>query len=263
MKSVQTEKCICEPDECDTFQFMTKTLHMNVLHPGGLKATKLLAEQSKISKDMTILDAGCGTGSSSIFLAQKYGCKVVGIDIDQQSLIKAHKTAHKKGVHNLVSFRCLNIVNLPFEDGIFDGSLCQATLIFTQKHKALNSINRKIRSKGFLGIIELAWKTTPTTSIARKVGNILCAAAVNTENHAMWIKLLNQTGFNVINAKLEELNFNFRGMLNNEGLLSALRIASKCALDKNAKKKTRDVIKLFKETRKYLGYGIYIARKKE
>jgi len=42
------------------------------------------------------LDAGCGSGSSSIFLAQRYGCKVVGIDIDQKSLIKAHKTARAR-----------------------------------------------------------------------------------------------------------------------------------------------------------------------
>ena len=263
MNSVQIEKCICEPDECDTFQFMAKRLNMNVLHPGGLKATKLLAEQSKMSKNMIVLDAGCGTGSSSIFLAQKYGCKVVGIDVDQQSLIKANKIGRRKNLLDRVSFRNMDIVDLRFEDGTFDGAIYQAALIFTNKSKALNAIHSKLRPEGFLGIIELAWKTTPPISIARKVGSILCAAAVNTEEHLMWIKLLNQTGFNVVNAELEDLNFNFRGMLYNEGVLSALRIAFKCALDKYAKKKTRDVTKLFKETRKYLGYGIYVARKKE
>ena len=96
MESVQTEKCACEPDKCDTFQFMAKKLNMNVLHPGGIWGTELLAEHSKISENMTILDAGCGSGSSSIFLARKYGCKVVGIDIDQNSLTKAYRTVRKK-----------------------------------------------------------------------------------------------------------------------------------------------------------------------
>jgi 2-polyprenyl-3-methyl-5-hydroxy-6-metoxy-1,4-benzoquinol methylase len=263
MKLVQTEKCTCEPYEYDTFQFMAKRLNMKVLHPGGLKATKLLVKQSKISKNMIVLDAGCGSGSSSIFLAQKYGCKVVGIDLDQQSLIKAHKTARRKSLLDRVSFRSMDIVDLHFENEIFDGVICQAALIFTNKSKALNAISSKLRPEGFLGIIELAWKTTPSTTIDRKVGKTLCAAAVNTEEHFEWIKLLRKTGFNVVYAKLHDLNFNFSGMLNNEGFIATLRIALKCALNKEAKEKTRSVTKLFKETQKYLGYGIYVARKKE
>jgi len=262
MGSVQMEKCVCEPDECDTFQFMAKKLHMNVLHPGGFQGTELLAERSGISKNMIVLDAGCGSGSSSIFLARRYGCRVVGIDIDQNSLIKAHKTARRKGVLDRVSFRLMDIVDLSFEDQTFDGAICQAALIFTKKRKALDAIHRKIRSGGFVGVIELAWKTTPPNSIARRVGNTLCAAAVNTEQHSEWIKLLSQTGFNVVHAELRDLNFNFSGMLKNEGFLSTLRIALKCAFDKSAKRKTSEVTKLFKETREYLGYGIYVGRKK-
>jgi len=262
MKSAQIEKCVCEPDECDTFQFMAKKLHMNVLHPGGLQGTKLLAEQSGISKNMTILDAGCGTGSSTIFLARRYGCKVVGIDIDHSSLVKAHAMARRKGVLDRVSFRLMDIVDLSFEDQTFDGAICQAALIFTDKIKALHAIYRKICPEGFVGVIELAWKTTPSNSVSRRVGNTLCSAAVDTEQHSNWIKLLSQTGFNVVHAELIDLDFNFSGMLKNEGFFSTLRIALKCAFDGSAKRKTRAVTKLFKETREYLGYGIYVGRKK-
>lgn len=262
MESIQIENCVCEPDECDTFQFMAKKLHMNVLHPGGFQGTEVLAERSGISKNMFILDAGCGSGSSSIFLARKYGCKVLGIDIDQPSLIKAHKKARRKGVLDRVSFAFMDIGDLSFENQTFDGAICQAALIFTKKREALHTIHRKIRSEGFVGIIELAWKTTPPNSITRRVGNTLCAAAVNTEKHSDWIKLLSQTGFNVVHAELRDLDFNFSGMLKNEGFLSTLRIALKCAFVKSAKRKTMEVTKLFKETREYLGYGIYVGRKK-
>ena len=135
MESVQMEKCFCEPEECDTFQFMAKKLHMSVLHPGGFKGTKTLAERSEISENMTILDAGCGSGSSSIFLAQRYGCRVVGIDIDQDSLIKANDKARRKGVSDRVAFRRMDITDLPFQDQTFDGAIIQAALIFTEKHK--------------------------------------------------------------------------------------------------------------------------------
>ncbi len=262
MGLVQKEKCVCEPDECDTFQFMAKKLHIKVLHPGGLKGTELLAKHSRISEVMTILDAGCGSGSSSIFLARRYGCRVVGIDIDQNSLIRAYKMARRKNVLNRVSFRYGDIIDLSFEDQTFDGAICQAAMIFTEKRKALDGIYRKIRSGGFVGVIELAWKTTPPSGIAKKVGNTLCAAAVNAEKHSDWIKLLRQTGFNIVHAEIRDLNFNLSEMLKNEGFLSTLRIALKCAFDKSAKRKTSEVTKLFKETREYLGYGIYVGRKK-
>jgi ubiquinone/menaquinone biosynthesis C-methylase UbiE len=262
MQSVQIEKCACEPDECDTFQFMAKKLNMNVLHPGGFQGTELLAKHSKISENMTILDAGCGSGSSSIFLAKRYGCKVIGIDIDQTSITKAYKKARKKGVLDRVGFRLMDITDLSFQDQIFDGAICQAALIFTNKRDALRTIHKKISSKGFVGVIELAWKTTPPSSIARRVGNTLCAAAVNTEQHSDWIKLLRQTGFNVVHAELQDLKFNLSGMLRNEGFFPTLRIALKYSFDKSAKRKIREVTKLFRETQEYLGYGIYVGRKK-
>jgi arsenite methyltransferase len=262
MELAQKEQCVCEPDECDTFQFMAKTLHMKVLHPGGFQGTKLLAEHIGITENITLLDAGCGSGSSSIFLARTYGCRVVGIDIDHNSLVQANAMARNKGVLDRVAFRHMDIVDLTFQDQLFDGTIVQAALIFTDKREALYSICRKIRSGGFIGVIELAWKTSPPDGIVRRVRNTLCAAAGNTEQHADWITLLNQTGFKVVYAELRDLIFNFSGMLRNEGFLSTLRIALKCAFNKSAKSKTREVTNLFKETRDYLGYGIYIGRKK-
>lgn len=262
MESIQIEKCACEPEQCDTFQFMAKKLDMNVLHPGGFQGTEALAKNCNISENMTVLDAGCGSGSSSIFLARQYGCLVIGIDTDQNSITKAYKKARKKDVLNRVAFRLMDMCGLSFQDQTFDGAICQAALIFTKKREALQTIYKKINPGGFIGVIELAWKTKPPNEIATRVGNTLCAAALNTETHSDWIKLLRQTGFNVIHAELRELNFNFSGILRNEGLFSTLRIVLKCALDKSAKRKTREVTMLFKETKKYLGYGIYVGRKK-
>jgi len=64
---ITVEKCSCEPSECDMLQFMAKNLDIKVLHPGGLSATKSLAERWGISEDLTILDAGCGSGKIAYY----------------------------------------------------------------------------------------------------------------------------------------------------------------------------------------------------
>jgi len=240
---------------------MAKKLGIKVLHPGGLQATRLLADRCGISKDMAVLDAGCGSGSSSVFLARQYGCKIVGIDIDESSLVKAKALARRNGVHNRVTFRQADINELPFQDQTFDGAIFQAALIFSEKSKVLQAVNKKIRYQGFVGAIELAWKSSPPYDLVLKVKDVLCAAAVNAETHPDWIDLLRQTGFDVVDSEFRDLDFNFRGILENEGVLSTLRVALKCVIDSSSRKKTQEVANLFKQTGGYLGYGIYVGRK--
>ena len=259
----QTCSTVCEPDTCDTFQFMANTLKMKVLHPGGLEVTKLLAERCGLSSDMTILDAGCGSGRSAMFLAKQYGCRIVGVDIEPTPLLKAQAEAISKGLSDRVAFRVANANNLPFQDETFDGAIFQAALIFTDKSKALKMAHQKMRKDGFIGVVELAWKKTPSERIVQKVRDVLCAAAVNTETREGWIRLLNQAGFEVIHSEILDHEFNFSGIVRNEGLLSSLRIALKCISDKPVKRKMGQIKSLFKEVDEYLGYGIYVARKKK
>jgi len=236
---------------------------MKVLHPGGLYATKLLADKCNISSGITVLDAGCGSGRSAIFLARKYGCRIVGVDIDPETLLIARTEAVMKGVKDRVIFRIADANYLPFQDHTFDGAIFQAALIFTDKAKALHSVYRKIRPGGFLGVIELAWKKPPTERIVTRVRETLCSAAINTETHEEWIRLLRQLGFQVIYSDLLDHKFDFSGMLRNEGFRSSLRIVLKCISDKSVKEKMEEITTLFKEINAYLGYGIYVARKTE
>ena len=234
---------------------------MKVLHPGGLDATVTLAERAGISRDMIILDAGCGSGSSSILLAKRYGCRVVGGDLDQSLLVKANAAARKKGVLDRVAFRLADMQDLPFQDDTFDGAIIQAALIFTEKRRALQMLLRKVRPHGFVGLVELAWKSPPPGEMIRRVGEVLCQAASNAELHEGWVNLLTQSGFNVVCAELHDLDFSSRGTLRNEGFLATSKIALKSILDRSVRRKTQDVTSLFKEAREYLGYGIYVARK--
>jgi SAM-dependent methyltransferase len=211
---------------------------------------------------MIILDAGCGSGQSDIFIANKYGCRIVGVDIETETLLKAQAEAVSNGLGDRVVFRPANANDLPFQNQTFDGAIFQAALIFTNKTEALQSVYQKIRSGGFLGVIELAWKKPPTENIVTKVRETLCAAAINTETHSDWIRLFRKCGFEVIHSELLDHKFNFNGIFENEGLLSSLRIALKCIYDESVKKKMGQITNLFKETGEYLGYGIYAARKK-
>lgn len=253
--------CVCPPDECDTFQFMNKKLGMKVLHPGGLQATKLLAEKCGITSEMTVLDAGCGSGSSSIFLAKQYGCRVVGVDVDPTSLIKAQEKARNQKVSDKIAFRLADLNSLPLMDNMFDGAIFQASLIFCDKTNALDSISKKIEPGGFLGAVELTWKVEPTPYIMSRVKSVLCGAAVNAEQQKGWVRLFQRAGLDAVVSEVHDLGFSFSDMVANEGLFSASKVALKCTFNSVTRDRVASITKLFKETGAYLGYGIYVCRK--
>ena len=48
---------------------------------GGKKATEELIEMCQVTETNSVLIVGCGSGYQAFHIAEKYGCKVVGIDI--------------------------------------------------------------------------------------------------------------------------------------------------------------------------------------
>jgi len=62
---------------------------LTVKRPGEFRITKEAIEFCNFPKDATILDIGCGEGDSCNFLAQNYGLKVTGVDLDPETVKRA------------------------------------------------------------------------------------------------------------------------------------------------------------------------------
>jgi ubiquinone/menaquinone biosynthesis C-methylase UbiE len=68
------------------------------------------------------LDAGCGIGTHTLWLAEAVlpDGHVTGIDISQECLARAEETAAKRGLATQVSFQYGDMGDLPFDDDAFD-----------------------------------------------------------------------------------------------------------------------------------------------
>lgn len=250
----------CPPEACDTFQFMAREVGLGVLHPGGLDATRKLAELSGIEKGSKIIDLGCGKGSSSMFLARRYGCHVVGVDIDERLLSTAREAAKKGDLSEMTEFRRADIENLPFEDDTFDGAISQAVLVFTDKDRALREVARVVKPGGFVGAVELTWKQAPTEYLAGRVRETLCSVSIQADLHQGWQDRFQRAGLTVIHEELNDLRFTMMGMLKDEGLFRGLVCAAKGFVKPSYRERLARFSRLFEETEKYLGYGVYIGR---
>lgn len=119
------------------------------------RENEILAEKSKIKSSDIVLDAGCGVGGSSIFLAKRFDCKVIGITLSKKQAEQATRNAEQSGVTSNTEFLVMDFENITFPDKTFDvvwgiESVCHAN----NKKKFLEGINRILKPSGRLIIAD-------------------------------------------------------------------------------------------------------------
>lgn len=85
-----------------------------------LKMNEILARYAKIGPRDRVLDAGCGYGGSALWLVEKIGCSVVGVNVVPYQVAQAAAAAKKRGVAGRVRFERADYTALPFPDKSFD-----------------------------------------------------------------------------------------------------------------------------------------------
>jgi len=90
------------------------------LHTGGLNSMKTQAELVGMTGSMRVLDARCGVGGSSRYLAHNYGCPVEAIDLTPQYVEAAVKLNKLCGMDDKITVREGSVTDLPYADRTFD-----------------------------------------------------------------------------------------------------------------------------------------------
>ena len=88
-------------------------------HEALLNLNNILAGYANITKKDTVLDAGCGVGGSSIWLAKNIGCKAIGISLNANQVEKATTQALHEGVQHLASFQQRDYTSTGFTNASF------------------------------------------------------------------------------------------------------------------------------------------------
>ena len=89
-------------------------------HIRGREATLELAKMAGIQATWNVLDVGSGLGGSARFLAGRFGCRVVGIDLTPEYCDAARALSDLVRLTGLTEFHCESATEMPFEDGSFD-----------------------------------------------------------------------------------------------------------------------------------------------
>ena len=120
-------KCISDKNSLSAYKCM-EILGCEFLHPGGRYATRKTVDKLKISPTDKVVEIGCGTGNTAAVIHALTGATIVGIDIDEEMIDKARKTA--SGDSLTLEFLTGSGDDLPFEDSSFDVLISEGTTFF-------------------------------------------------------------------------------------------------------------------------------------
>ncbi|MBL6985967.1 MAG: methyltransferase domain-containing protein [Methylobacter sp.] len=89
-------------------------------HQALLNTNSELYKAAGIKSSDHVLDAGCGLGGSSLWMASQHQNKVTGITLSQKQADYAKKNAKRRQLAELVEFKVADFCQTPFADESFD-----------------------------------------------------------------------------------------------------------------------------------------------
>lgn len=164
MSNVQDIKSII--NYYDELDFIFKTEGENLHH--GLwyentknlqeayeNSNKCIADYLDVKNNDKVLDAGCGHGGTSIYLAKNYGARVVGINISEKQLERARKYAEKAGKDLKLEFLNRSFLDTGFEDESFTKVIAIESIVYAKDTMGfIKEVYRLLKPGGRLAVME-------------------------------------------------------------------------------------------------------------
>ena len=233
-------------------------LGLEVLHPGGLEITRGLGELCHIEKDVRVLDVASGTGESACFVAEHFGCQMVGVDVSEYMIQRARRKATER--HLSVEFIEGDAHHLPFDDHTFEAVISECTMCLLDKEMAIGEMVRVGRSGGFIGMHDICWKADTPAHVRQKLVDL---EGERPETLGGWKTLFEKA--KLVDVEVVDTSSLIPGWIDDVnktlGVIGRLKIFLK-AIKKwgmAGYKAIRDLEKILQS--EYMGYGIIVGKK--
>jgi ubiquinone/menaquinone biosynthesis C-methylase UbiE len=179
-------------------------------HYGGLAAVDALARRAGIGNTSRVLDVCSGLGGPARFLAWRFGCAAVGVDLNAGRVAGARRLTRMVGLQSRVRFVRGDATRLPFAPRTFDACVSQeAWLHVEDKGRVIVECRRVLRSGGRLAFTD--WVARSRLGDRERARLREWMAATTVPSLDGYRSLLARAGFTTIDV--EDLSREWIGIL--------------------------------------------------
>lgn len=140
------------PTDSTTVEALAPVDHF---HARGFKSTQELADNLPVKPGDRLVDIGCGIGGPARYLAQRFDCRVEGIDITPPFVTAGNHLSALTGMQDRVKIVLGDGQHLPYPDQSFDGGYSQhVTMNIADRDRFFAEAFRVLRPGAFFALTE-------------------------------------------------------------------------------------------------------------
>jgi len=235
-----------------------------ILRPGGRAATQQLLEWANFKSGETVLELAASFGESAIALAKQFGVRVVGVEKNPDSVVRAGANIQAAGVADLVEVIEGDIFQLDAISEQFDYVLAEAILTMQSpsgKAKLLRSIHDRLKPRGRFLSHELLVIGDRETEIHQSLAqSIRVNSTPLTEAH--WIEACDTAELSVLQHQAGVMGLlNPAQIIEDEGLGNAAKFFWKVLTQAQLRQRILSMRQVFQQYKSELGYIVLIAQR--
>jgi ubiquinone/menaquinone biosynthesis C-methylase UbiE len=176
------------------------------IHVGGAKETEILAEKANITEQTHVLDVCSALGGPARHLANKYGCRVTGLDATKKMHDEAIKRTKDTDLSNLITYELASSLDMPFDPETFDVVWGQdAWCYVTDKKKLISEAARVVKPGGTVAFTDWIQMGSMNESEWEELNKFMVFPYMETLEG--YEELLKEAGFEVMEK--EDLSADF------------------------------------------------------
>ncbi|MDT0618829.1 methyltransferase domain-containing protein [Salinisphaera sp. P385] len=158
---VQTARSYYNSDDADTFYYTVwggEDIHIGLyqdevepIRDASRRTVAAMADRLSATPDSRAIDLGGAYGGSPRYLAAKFGCHVVSLNLSEVQNQRARQQTADAGLSDQVTVVDGNFENIPYEDNSFDIAWSQDSFLHSgNRDKVMEEIKRVLKPGGEL-----------------------------------------------------------------------------------------------------------------